>query len=117
MIDFEELLLPECIQCTRDPLDPYILAVSIAPPEGPYHMGTIKFCIQFKPTYPFTPPRVHCLCRIFHPNIDAHGNVCLNILRLDWNPVLSLNAILLGLLQLFLEPASDEPLNHGTFQK
>ncbi|PJF18011.1 hypothetical protein PSACC_02150 [Paramicrosporidium saccamoebae] len=112
--DFDELLLPECIKCTRDPLDPYTLAVSIAPPDGPYHMGTIGFRIQFKPTYPFTPPRVHCLHRIFHPNIDVHGNVCLNILRLDWSPVLSLTAVLLGLLQLFLEPASDEPLNHGT---
>lgn len=40
--------------------------------------------------------------QIFHPNIDAQGNVCLNILREDWKPVLSLSSVIYGLLHLFL---------------
>ena len=40
------------------------------------------------------------------------GNVCLNILRADWKPVLDLNAVILGLIFLFIEPNPDDPLNH-----
>jgi hypothetical protein len=40
--------------------------------------------------------------QVYHPNIDLEGNVCLNILREDWNPVLSVNSILYGLQYLFL---------------
>lgn len=39
------------------------------------------------------------------------GAVCLNILRLDWRPVLAVNAICFGLLMLFNEPSAEEPLN------
>ena len=39
------------------------------------------------------------------------GNVCLNILREDWKPVLTINSIVYGLQYLFLEPNPDDPLN------
>ena len=39
------------------------------------------------------------------------GNVCLNILRADWKPVLSMNTVILGLIFLFIEPNPDDPLN------
>ena len=42
------------------------------------------------------------------------GNVCLNILREDWKPVLNLNSVMVGLQYLFLEPNADDPLNKGT---
>ena len=53
--------------------------------------------------------------QIYHPNLDLEGNVCLNILREDWKPVLNLNAVMVGLQYLFLEPNPDDPLNKGTF--
>jgi len=40
------------------------------------------------------------------------GNVCLNILRDDWKPVLGINAVILGLIFLFIEPNPNDPLNH-----
>lgn len=40
--------------------------------------------------------------QVYHPNIDLDGNVCLNILREDWKPVLSINSIIYGLQYLFL---------------
>lgn len=51
------------------------------------------------------------LFQVYHPNIDLEGNVCLNILREDWKPVLTINAIVYGIQFLFLEPNPDDPLN------
>ena len=48
---------------------------------------------------------------MFHPNIDMEGNVCLNILREDWKPVLSINSVVYGLDFLFLDPNPEDPLN------
>uniref|UniRef100_A0A8C0FQJ6 NEDD8-conjugating enzyme UBC12 n=1 Tax=Bubo bubo TaxID=30461 RepID=A0A8C0FQJ6_BUBBB len=48
---------------------------------------------------------------VYHPNIDLEGNVCLNILREDWKPVLTINSIIYGLQYLFLEPNPEDPLN------
>ncbi len=53
--------------------------------------------------------------QIYHPNVDLEGNVCLNILREDWKPVLNLNSVMVGLQYLFLEPNADDPLNKGAF--
>ena len=41
-------------------------------------------------------------CQVFHPNIDLEGNICLNILREDWKPVLSISSVIYGLQFLFL---------------
>ena len=42
-----------------------------------------------------------CLWQVYHPNIDLEGNVCLNILREDWKPVLNINTVIYGLFHLF----------------
>ena len=52
--------------------------------------------------------------QIYHPNVDLEGNVCLNILREDWKPVLNLNSVMVGLQYLFLEPNAHDPLNKGS---
>ena len=49
--------------------------------------------------------------QIYHPNIDLDGGVCLNILRDEWMPVLSIQSVVYGLQYLFLEPNADDPLN------
>ncbi len=75
------------------------------------------FSIKISQNYPHEPPKVYqfnkvlCLNKIYHPNIDLDGNVCLNVLREDWKPVLSLHAVFVGLQYLFLEPNADDPLN------
>ena len=55
--------------------------------------------------------QVKCTTKVYHPNIDLEGNVCLNILREDWKPVLTINSIVYGLQFLFLEPNPEDPLN------
>jgi hypothetical protein len=61
--------------------------------------------------YPHEPPKVKCTQKIYHPNLDYDGNVCLNILREDWKPVLSISSCIYGLQFLFMDPNPDDPLN------
>ena len=89
--------------------------LTIQPDEGFYVGGAFHFTFKFKSSYPHEAPKVQCTQKIYHPNIDLEGNVCLNILREDWKPVLNLQSIVVGLQFLFLEPNPDDPLNKGTF--
>ena len=109
-----------------NPDDILNFTLTIEPDEGMYKAGSFLFTFEIKPNYPHDPPKVKCTQKIYHPNIDLEGNVCLNILREDWKPVLSLNAVIVGMqvskagvayihmltLQfLFLEPNASDPLN------
>ena len=69
----------------------------IDPDEGMYKNGTFYFNFAINQNFPHDPPKVKCTQKIYHPNIDLEGNVCLNILREDWKPVLNLNAVIVGL--------------------
>ena len=73
--------------------------------------GKYKFTVAVSNNYPHDAPKCHCHTQIYHPNIDMQGNVCLNILRADWKPVLGINAVILGLIYLFIEPNPNDPLN------
>mmetsp|Transcript_16536 Transcript_16536/g.22848 ORF Transcript_16536/g.22848 Transcript_16536/m.22848 type:complete len:182 (-) Transcript_16536:344-889(-) len=90
--------------------------VTIRPDEG-YHKGAnVVFSFDVSPVYPHEAPKVKCLTKVYHPNIDLEGNVCLNILREDWKPVLTINSIIYGLLFLFLDPNPEDPLNKEAAQ-
>jgi len=86
--------------------------VVVSPDSGFWKGATYKFSFSIPPDYPHKPPKVHCQTNIYHPNINLEGNVCLNILREDWKPVLDINAVIYGLIYLFYEPNPDDPLNH-----
>merc|ERR1712194_37351 len=73
-------------------------------------MGFV-FKVTVPSAYPHDPPKVQCLTTIYHPNIDMEGAVCLNILREDWKPVLTIQSVIMGLQFLILEPNPDDPLN------
>lgn len=91
---------------------PYEYHVEIVPTEGMYIDTKLNFAIIFKPTYPFDPPRVVCITTgLFHPNVDEKGNVCLNILRLDWSPVFTIETIILAINTLLIEPSPEDALN------
>ncbi|KAL7500259.1 hypothetical protein ACHAWT_010978 [Skeletonema menzelii] len=95
-----------------NPNDLTIFEVSVTPDSGFWKNATYKFKFEIPDHYPHTPPKVHCDTKIYHPNINLEGKVCLNILREDWKPVLDINAVIYGLIFLFYEPNPDDPLNH-----
>ncbi|CAN8257673.1 unnamed protein product [Cochlearia groenlandica] len=85
--------------------------VTIKPDEGYYKSGRFVFTFQIASVYPHEAPKVKCKTKVYHPNIDLEGNVCLNILCEDWKPVLNINTIIYGLFHLFTEPNHEDPLN------
>ena len=88
--------------------------VKVKPDTGFWKGAEYPFAFDIPPDYPHKPPKVtlQSPCKIYHPNINLEGNVCLNILREDWKPVLDINAVIYGLIYLFYEPNPNDPLNH-----
>jgi ubiquitin-conjugating enzyme E2 M len=86
--------------------------VCVCPDSGYWQNASYHFTFTIPPHYPHSPPKVECKTKIYHPNIDLQGKVCLNILREDWKPVLDINSVIYGLIYLFYEPNPDDPLNH-----
>lgn len=80
-----------------DPDDTLNFTLTIEPDEGMYKGGRFHFTFAIGQAFPHEAPKVKCTQKIYHPNIDLDGNVCLNILREDWKPVLNLQAVIVGL--------------------
>jgi|EP00945_MAST-04E_sp_MAST-4E-sp1_P004906 ubiquitin-conjugating enzyme E2 M len=94
-----------------DPNDLMKMNVVVKPEQGHWKSGTYNFSITVPDQFPHKPPLVHCNTKIYHPNIDLEGHVCLNILRADWKPVLDINAVIYGIIFLFYTPNPSDPLN------
>ncbi|KAK8176042.1 ubiquitin-conjugating enzyme/RWD-like protein [Phyllosticta citrichinensis] len=110
--DLSELSLGSTMKTEfPNPDDILNFILTIEPDEGMYKGGRFHFSFAINQNFPHDPPKVKCTQKIYHPNIDLEGNVCLNILREDWKPVLNLNAVIVGLQFLFLEPNASDPLN------
>ncbi|XP_070248062.1 ubiquitin-conjugating enzyme E2 D3 isoform X5 [Myotis yumanensis] len=59
--------------------------------DSPYQGGVFFLTIHFPTDYPFKPPKVAFTTRIYHPNINSNGSICLDILRSQWSPALTIS--------------------------
>ena len=59
--------------------------------DSPYAGGVFFLSITFPVDYPFKPPKVSFTTKIYHPNINANGSICLDILRDQWSPALTIS--------------------------
>lgn len=93
------------------------LKLKVSPKDGFWSGGHFNFSIDVPTTYPFDPPKVLCITKVYHPNINEEGKVCLNILREDFNPTIHLLEVCNGLLFLFKNPNPEDPLNSVAAQE
>ena len=86
-------------------------ATIMGPGDSPYAGGVFKLDISFPDNYPFKPPRLSFKTKIFHPNINRHGSICLDILNVKWSPAMSISKVLLSIVSLLTDPNPDDPLD------
>jgi len=85
-------------------------ATIIGPDNSPYKGGSFHLSINFPDDYPFLPPKIFFTTKVYHPNINANGAICLDILKSSWCPSLTVSKILLSICSLLTDPNPDDPL-------
>ncbi len=84
--------------------------VIFGPSDSPYAGGVFKLNIRFPTDYPFKQPHIEFTTKIFHPNINSAGGICLDILKSQWSPALTISKVLLSILSLLTDPNPADPL-------
>ena len=82
----------------------------IGPDNTPYSGGIFKLEIIFTNDYPYKPPKIRFITKINHPNINENGSICLDILKDQWSPALTIDKVLLSICSLLSDPNPNDPL-------
>ena len=82
------------------------------PGNTPYENGIFRAELYLPEDYPMTAPKVVFNTKIYHPNIDNLGRICLDILKDKWSPALQIRSVLLSIQALLSSPNPDDPLNN-----
>ena len=82
----------------------------MGPGESPFEGGVFFLDINFPSDYPYKPPSVTFSTKIYHPNINSSGGICLDILKDQWSPALTISKVLISICSLLDDPNPDDPL-------
>ncbi|CAH2052063.1 ubiquitin-conjugating enzyme E2 L3 [Battus philenor] len=83
----------------------------IVPDNPPYNKGAFRIEINFPAEYPFKPPKISFKTKIYHPNIDEKGQVCLPIISAEnWKPATKTDQVIQALVALVNDPEPEHPL-------
>ena len=82
----------------------------VGPDESPYEGGMFFLTMEIPNDYPQKPPKVKFTTRVYHPNIHSNGDICLDILKDDWKPSLTIGAVMKQLSSLLINPNPENPL-------
>jgi ubiquitin-conjugating enzyme E2 D len=85
-------------------------AMIIGPTKTPYEGGMFRLKIYFPVDYPFKSPKVLFTTKIYHPNINSGGIICLDILKTQWSPALTISKVLLSICSLLNDANPNDPL-------
>ena len=101
----KQLIADPPLNCSAGPVGDDIFhweAILLGPSGTPYEGGSFHLDILFSQDYPFKPPKCKFTTRIYHPNINSSGGICLDILKDQWSPALTISKVLLSIdLSLF----------------
>ena len=89
----------------------------ITPHEGFWKGATFDFIVNFPKEYPHEAPKVDCLTKIYHTNINFEGKICVSILREGWSPVYGISTIFHAISFLFHHPNPHDPLPNSNIPK
>ena len=81
------------------------------PNETPYENGKFKLEMFLPENYPMNPPKIRFLTKIYHPNIDRIGRICISTLKNEWTPALQIRTVLLSIQSLLSDPNINDPLD------
>lgn len=99
--------------CSAGPVDENLLkwtATIMGPKGSPFENGIFCLDISFPQNYPFKAPIVKFKTQVYHPNINKNGDICLDILKDQWSPALSISKVLLSICSLLTDPNPNDPL-------
>jgi len=85
-------------------------ATIVGPAGTPYEGGIFNLTIDFPGHYPFQPPKIMFKTQIYNCNISSSGRICLDILKDQWAPALTVSAVLLSISSMLDEPNPRDPL-------
>ncbi|CAO3618946.1 unnamed protein product [Cunninghamella echinulata] len=105
--ELREITLDPPPNCSAGPkgdnLYEWVATIS-GPTDSPYDGGIFFLDISLPKEYPFKPPTVIFRTRIYHCNISSKGSICLDILKDNWSPALSISKVLLSICSLLTNP-------------
>ncbi|CAG9332849.1 unnamed protein product [Blepharisma stoltei] len=76
--------------------------VFIGPKQSPYENGMFFLDVKFPSDYPFKPPKVSFITKIYHPCINSKGRIAIDILEDQWSPALTAHKVLLVIRNFLL---------------
>ena len=82
----------------------------MGPEDSPYSGGVFFLNVNFPTDYPFKPPKVQFTTKIYHCNVNSNGSICLDILKDQWSPALTISKVLLSISSLLTDPNPNDPL-------
>eukprot|EP01120_Amphizonella_sp_Union-15-10_P008187 TRINITY_DN288_c0_g1_i1.p1 TRINITY_DN288_c0_g1~~TRINITY_DN288_c0_g1_i1.p1 ORF type:complete len:148 (-),score=20.52 TRINITY_DN288_c0_g1_i1:188-631(-) len=111
--ELQDLIACPPANCSAGPVgdDLFHWSASILGPDStPYAGGVFFLDIMFPYDYPFKLPKVHFTTKVYHPNISEGGHICMDILKEQWSPALTISRVLLSMSSLLNDPNPKDPM-------